>query len=41
VVLWLGERDVAEVQRVGRWSWKAAVPVPQSLRRVILVGEKA
>jgi 16S rRNA (guanine527-N7)-methyltransferase len=41
VVLWLGERDVAEVQRVGGWSWKAAVPVPQSLRRVILVGEKA
>ena len=41
LLLWLGERDVAEVQRVGGWSWKAAVPVPQSLRRVILVGEKA
>ncbi len=40
VVLWLGERDVAEVQRVGGWSWRAPIAVPQSLRRVILVGEK-
>jgi 16S rRNA (guanine527-N7)-methyltransferase len=40
VVLWLGARDVEEVQRVAGWSWKAAIPVPQSLRRVILVGEK-
>ena len=41
VVLWLGARDVEEVQRVGGWTWKAGVPVPQSLRRVILVGERA
>jgi 16S rRNA (guanine(527)-N(7))-methyltransferase RsmG len=41
VVLWLGERDVAEVQRVGGWSWKDQYAVPQSLRRVILVGSKA
>jgi 16S rRNA (guanine(527)-N(7))-methyltransferase RsmG len=40
-LLWLGERDVAEVQRVGGWSWKPPVPVPQSLRRVILVGQRA
>jgi 16S rRNA (guanine527-N7)-methyltransferase len=39
-LLWLGERDVAEVQRVGGWSWKPPVPVPQSLRRVILVGQR-
>lgn len=41
VVLWLGARDVEEVQRVSGWTWGAAIPVPQSLRRVILVGSKA
>ena len=41
VVLWLGARDVEEVQKSVGWSWQAPIPVPQSLRRVLLVGAKA
>jgi 16S rRNA (guanine527-N7)-methyltransferase len=41
VILWLGTRDVEEVEKVSGWKWAPPVAVPQSLRRVILVGSKA
>ena len=41
VVLWLGAGDVKEVEKLGGWSWGEPVPVPQSLRRVVLVGTKS
>jgi 16S rRNA (guanine527-N7)-methyltransferase len=39
-VLWVGQRDVDEVQKVQGWAWKSAIPIPKSLRRVILVGDR-
>jgi 16S rRNA (guanine527-N7)-methyltransferase len=38
VVLWLGAADVEEVQKNFLWAWEPAITVPQSLRRVLLVG---
>src|ERR1700719_2824398 len=40
VVLWLGASDVEGVRKSSRWAWDPAVTVPQSLRRVLLVGTK-
>jgi 16S rRNA (guanine527-N7)-methyltransferase len=39
-VLWIGTRDLEEVKKVTGWSWKDPIPVPQSLRRLLLVGTK-
>jgi 16S rRNA (guanine527-N7)-methyltransferase len=39
-VLWIGTRDLEEVKKVAGWSWKDPIPVPQSLRRLLLVGTK-
>jgi 16S rRNA (guanine527-N7)-methyltransferase len=41
VVLWIGERDLDEIQGVTGWEWQKPVPVPHSLRRVILVGSRS
>jgi 16S rRNA (guanine527-N7)-methyltransferase len=40
VVLWIGERDLAEIQRVDTWEWRQPIPVPNSLRRLLLVGSR-
>jgi 16S rRNA (guanine527-N7)-methyltransferase len=40
VVLWLGAADVKEVQKNPLWAWEPAITVPQSLRRVLLVGNR-
>jgi 16S rRNA (guanine527-N7)-methyltransferase len=40
VILWIGARDLAEVQKLPGWTWKEPIPVPQSLRRLLLVGAK-
>ena len=37
-ILWLGTKDVEEVQKVKGWTWDSPVAVPQSLRRVIIIG---
>lgn len=41
VILWLGSKDVEEVQKVKGWTWENPVAVPQSLRRVIIVGSNS
>ena len=41
ILLWVGEREVAEVQQQKGWEWHIPIPVPQSLRRIILLGTKA
>lgn len=41
VILWLGSKDVEEVQKVKGWTWESSVAVPQSLRRVIIVGSNS
>jgi 16S rRNA (guanine527-N7)-methyltransferase len=41
VVLWVGARDLDEIRAIAGWEWQEPVPVPQSLRRLILVGTKS
>ncbi|HYA98153.1 MAG TPA: 16S rRNA (guanine(527)-N(7))-methyltransferase RsmG [Methylomirabilota bacterium] len=41
VVLWAGSRDVAGIQSHSAWRWREPILVPHSLRRVVLVGDRA
>jgi 16S rRNA (guanine527-N7)-methyltransferase len=41
VLLWVGAADVEQVLKSPGWAWEPAVIVPQSLRRVLLLGNKA
>jgi len=40
VILWIGARDLDEIQRIRTWDWQEPIPVPHSLRRLLLVGNK-
>lgn len=40
VILWIGARDVEEIQKIALWAWREPIPVPNSLRRLLLVGTK-
>ncbi len=40
-ILWLGAKDVEEVEKVKGWTWDSPVAVPQSLRRMILLGSNS
>jgi 16S rRNA (guanine527-N7)-methyltransferase len=40
VILWVGTRDLEQIQKVEGWKWREPIPVPQSLRRVLLVGSR-
>jgi 16S rRNA (guanine527-N7)-methyltransferase len=40
VILWIGARDLPEIQKIRTWDWDEPVQVPQSLRRLLLVGHK-
>jgi 16S rRNA (guanine527-N7)-methyltransferase len=40
VVLWIGANDLPEIEKVGSWEWREPIPVPNSLRRIILVGTR-
>jgi 16S rRNA (guanine527-N7)-methyltransferase len=40
VILWIGARDLPDLQRVRTWEWREPIQVPHSLRRLILVGTK-
>jgi 16S rRNA (guanine527-N7)-methyltransferase len=39
-VLWIGGRDLSDVQKISGWSWREPVPIPQSLRRFLLIGDR-
>jgi len=38
VVLWLGTDDSTLISRTKGWAWELPVKIPESLRRVVLVG---
>lgn len=38
VILWLGLDEAARVARAEDWRWSSPIPIPDSERRVILVG---
>lgn len=40
VILWIGARDLAEIQKTDIWKWREPIPVPNSLQRVLLVGSR-
>ena len=40
VVLWIGARDLPDIQKIRTWEWREPIPVPHSLRRILLVGTK-
>jgi len=40
VILWIGARDLDEIRRIATWEWREPIPVPNSLRRLLLVGKK-
>jgi 16S rRNA (guanine(527)-N(7))-methyltransferase RsmG len=41
VMLWIGGRDLDEVRASEGWNWNEPAAIPQSLRRVVLVGLRA
>jgi 16S rRNA (guanine527-N7)-methyltransferase len=40
VILWIGARDLPEIQKIRTWEWREPIPVPNSLRRLLLVGAR-
>jgi 16S rRNA (guanine527-N7)-methyltransferase len=40
VILWIGARDLPEIQNTNTWEWRKPMAVPHSLRRLLLVGRK-
>jgi 16S rRNA (guanine527-N7)-methyltransferase len=40
VILWVGARDLPEIQKIRTWEWREPIPVPHSLRRLLLVGTR-
>jgi len=40
VILWIGANDLPDLQKIQTWDWHEPIPVPNSLRRVLLVGTK-
>jgi 16S rRNA (guanine527-N7)-methyltransferase len=40
VILWIGGRDLEEVQKAKDWEWKEPILIPKSLQRYLLVGKK-
>jgi 16S rRNA (guanine(527)-N(7))-methyltransferase RsmG len=41
VVLWVGAGDIEEARKSSLWVWRPPVAVPHSLRRVLLIGDRA
>jgi 16S rRNA (guanine527-N7)-methyltransferase len=41
VILWIGSRDLEELRRNKTWEWEEPITVPNSLRRLLLVGKKS
>lgn len=39
-ILWIGGNDLPEIQRIATWEWHEPIPVPNSLRRFLLVGTR-
>jgi 16S rRNA (guanine527-N7)-methyltransferase len=40
VILWIGARDLPEIQKISSWNWQEPIAVPHSLQRLLLVGSK-
>ncbi len=40
VILWIGARDLPEIEKIRTWDWREPIQVPHSLRRLLLVGTR-
>ncbi len=40
LLLWLGAEAASEVGKIGGWTWREAIRIPNSRRRVLLVGQR-
>jgi 16S rRNA (guanine527-N7)-methyltransferase len=40
VILWVGARDLPEIEKIRTWDWREPIQVPHSLRRFLLVGTR-
>jgi 16S rRNA (guanine527-N7)-methyltransferase len=40
VILWIGARDLDEIQKLSGWEWREPIQVPHSLRRLLLRGRR-
>jgi 16S rRNA (guanine527-N7)-methyltransferase len=40
VILWIGARDLPEIQKISTWDWQEPIAVPHSLQRLLLVGNR-
>jgi 16S rRNA (guanine527-N7)-methyltransferase len=40
VILWIGARDLPEIQKIRTWEWREPIQVPHSLRRVLFIGTR-
>jgi 16S rRNA (guanine527-N7)-methyltransferase len=40
VLLWIGGRDLEEVRALPAWEWREPIQIPQSLRRLLLIGSR-
>jgi 16S rRNA (guanine527-N7)-methyltransferase len=40
VILWIGGRDLGEIQKIRNWEWREPILIPKSLQRYLLVGKK-
>src|SRR5216684_3877934 len=40
VILWVGARDLSEIENIRTWEWREPIQVPHSLRRFLLVGTR-
>ena len=40
VILWIGANDLPAIQKIPAWNWREPIPVPNSLRRLLLIGTR-
>jgi len=40
VVLWIGSQELPEIRKTSSWEWHEPIAVPNSLRRLLLVGAR-
>ena len=40
VVLWIGSQDLPEILKIQTWEWREPIRVPNSLRRLLVVGAR-
>ena len=39
-ILWVGGRDIEQIRQIKGWGWREPTPIPHSLQRFLLVGDR-